>query len=131
MNALAIVSIILGFLIIATRGPLIFAPQGTLRVYLRVIKSPAQIRALACVLALMGLAALRGAAGSEGTLSTAIEVIGVWLLAGSVFLLLLPAIYQRFARSILDALDSTALRALGLVGVGVGALFVYFGAAAA
>ena len=55
----------------------------------------------------------------------------MWLLAGSVFLLLLPAIYQRFARSILDALDSTVLRALGLLGVGVGALFVYFGAAAA
>ena len=130
MNELTVVSIAFGLLIIATRGPLIFAPEGTRRVYQSVIETPSRIRGLACAIGLLGLGALAGTTGTEGTLSTVMEVIGWWLVGGGVLLLLFPAGYQRLARSFMDAFDSTALRAVGFLGVGVGALFIYFGAAA-
>ncbi len=131
MNAIAVVSILFGLLIIATRGPLIFAPEGTIRVFLRLIETPARIRALACVLLLIGLASLGSVSGGGGTLAVVIEVIGWWMLAASGFLLLAPSVYQRLARNIMEAFGASALRAIGFLGVGVGALFVYFGAAAA
>ena len=131
MNALALVSILLGLLIIATRGPLIFAPEGTQRVFLSMIETPARVRVLGCFLLLIGLGALGGASGGYGTLSTVISVIGWFMLGGGVFVLILPAVYQRFAQSVLEAFDASTLRVLGVLGVGIGALFVYFGAAAA
>ena len=130
MNALAIVSIAFGLLVIVTRGPLIFAPKGTVRVFLDWIDSTGHVRVLAVGIAVLGLAALGSLAGVPGTLATVIEVIAWWCVAGGVFLLYFPALYQRFARSFLEAFDVTALRLLGVLGVSVGGLFVYLGAAA-
>ena len=130
MNTVAAISITLGLLIIATRGPLIFAPERTLRVYMSLLETSARGRAMACLLALAGLAALGGTAGADGMLSGVIAFIAWGLLAVSGLLLLLPTAGQRLMRSILDAFDTAALRILGVLSVGIGMLFVYFGAAA-
>ena len=127
MNAEALAS--MGILIIATRGPLILAPEGTLRVYRSVLATSGRVRAMGCVLAPFGLAALLATEGAEGTLSHVIAFFGWALIAGSVFLLVLPGAYQRFAWSILDAFDTAALRMTGVLGAGIGLLFVYYGAA--
>ena len=131
MNAVAIASIALGMLIIATRGPLIFAPEGTVRVFLSFLENSAGTRAMACLLGLAGLATLGGTRGADGTLFHVIAVVAWMMVAGCVFLLLLPTVYQQLARSILEAFDTAALRMLGVLGVGIGVLFVYFGATAA
>ncbi len=130
MNAVAIASIALGILYIVTRGPLIFAPEETVRVFLRFLENSAGIRAMGCLLGLAGFATLRGTAGAVTTLSVVIRFIAWLMVGGGVLLLLFPDAYGQLARSVLMVFDAMALRILGALGVGIGGLFVYFGAKA-
>lgn len=129
MNDVSLASIALGILMIAVRGPLIFAPQATLRVYGSLLATSARVRIMGCVFAPFGLATWLATADAESTLAQFVAVFSWALIAGGVFLLLLPGAYQRFALSILDAFDDAALRVSGVLSVGIGMLFVYYGVA--
>lgn len=131
MNAVAIASIALGILMIATRGPLIFAPEGTVRVFLSFLENSAGVRAMACLLGMAGLATLVSTRDAVGMLTQVIVFFAWLMVAGCVFLLFLPNLYEQLARSVLLAFDAAALRMLGMLGVGIGMLFVYYGAKAA
>jgi hypothetical protein len=130
MNTVAIASIGLGILIIATRGPLIFAPEGTARVYRQVFGTAARTRILACVFVVAGAALWLAGDGAGGGLATAITVFGWVFGAAGLFLVIFPATYMQLLEAILDGFDSSGLRAGGVLGAAFGALFIYLGVTA-
>jgi hypothetical protein len=129
MNGLATVSIALGTLIIVIRGPMVVAPKGTLEVYRQLIQTPARIRILGVFVALLGLAMIAAAWGIDQTAAQVVLVFGWFLSLVSLFLLLLfPTLYRGLAAFFLDALeDTSAIRAVGVIGVAFGVFFLYLG----
>lgn len=128
MTVLQILTVAMGLLIIALRGPLIFAPVATRGFYLRLIATPRRVRAMAGVLAPLGLVLVAGARSGEDLAAIVMAVLGWMLLAGGAFLVLFPALYQQIAEAVLEALDKPgALRAIGVLGVAVGVFLVSLG----
>ncbi len=129
MSGLAIVSVVVGILIVATRGPLVVAPVATLGVYRALLASDSRVRLIGvCVIAL-GLALALSARGMEGAAAGFLGGFGWVMAVGAVLLLLaFPRFYRELAVSVLDAIEDAA-PALGAVGVAFGVLFVYLGLA--
>ena len=65
MTVLQIIIVTVGLLIIALRGPLIFAPLATRGFYLQLIATPGRVRGMASFLTLLGLVMVAGARGGE------------------------------------------------------------------
>jgi uncharacterized protein YjeT (DUF2065 family) len=129
MSALAIVTTVWGVLIVLTRGPLIFAPQATLGMYRKLLETDARIRVLgACVVAL-GVALAVSARGVDQTAAQVLFAIACLMALGAaIFLLLFPSAYRELAYTFLAAVeDPTTLRAIGVLGVGIGAILIYLG----
>jgi hypothetical protein len=131
MNSLAIVSIVLGSVIIIARGPMVVAPKGTLAVFRQLIQSPARIRILGVFVALLGLAMVATARGIDQSAAQVILVFGWFLSLVSIFLLLLfPSLYRGLASFFLEVFEETAaFRAVGVIGVAFGVFFLYLGIA--
>ena len=70
-------------------------------------------------------------ASEAGTLAAVITGAGVLMIAGAAFLLLAPGVYGELLENVLEGFDSLALRALGVLGAGIGVAFLYAGATAA
>lgn len=130
MTPVAIASIFIGVLMIATRAPLIFAPEATAAFYLRMVDTRGRVRAVGACVAILGVVLLLLAAGEPGGLAGVMTVIGGLMLFGAGFLLFVPGVYQQLAEAVLTGIGEVGLRALGLLAVGIGGLFVYFGATA-
>ena len=126
-SALSLVCVALGVLIIATRTPLVLAPEATLRVYGRLFASNARVRGLGVVgagLAFALLAQLGG--GDEHPILT---IFGVVMAVASAFLLLAPGPYRTFTDFFIETMssDRSLARALGTLGVLFGLAFVWVG----
>ena len=129
MDLLSVVCIALGALAIVSRGPLLLAPEATVRVYRRLIASGARVRVGGLVAGLLAAGILVGASRRGGSGATVASVLG-WLLGALALLpLLAPASYQRIAFDLLSVLDPGALRALGAMGVGLGIVLIGLGLA--
>jgi hypothetical protein len=129
MSHLALVSIALGTILIAARGPMLLAPAGTLGTYRSLIQSNARVRVLGVFGLLLGLAAIAAASGSEGTGAWVIWVWG-WLalVVCALFVVPLASAYRRVAEAFLGSLENSNLtRTLGAVNIAIGALLVYLG----
>ena len=128
MEPIALAILVFAVLLIATRGPLVFAPATTLAVYRRCIATPRRVRALGAVAAVFAaLLILTGQAAHEehGGLALGLEGLG-WVLAGSAaWLAIHPPGYQRLVESILDAIsDPAVLRIIGVISIAVGLALV-------
>lgn len=129
MSALAVVSVVLGAVVIAARAPLLVAPQATVAVYRRLLERNGFARLLGAVFAALGAALIGAGWGSEPTPARIMLAVG-WLLTGSGGLMLAapPSATRRFVESILGAIDDpAALRILGGIGVAVGLGFLFLG----
>ena len=131
MDPLAIVCFVIGIVIIAFRGPLIFAPQRTLRFYESVIATDARARLLGAILAAMGVAIL---VSGSGTAVFPFRVLGGfgWLLTvAGALVLLFPPTYRRIGYSVLEftkrSVGPIVLRAIGVIAVAIGVAFIYLG----
>ena len=96
---------VLGALIIATRGPLIFAPAATLAFYRRLLGSLAGIRAVGVAVTGVGMALVAtsdGAGGGERFMAT----LG-WVIASVaiLFLIIAPNLFRSLAEYALDLFD--------------------------
>lgn len=122
MSSLGVVTALLGVLIILARFPLIVAPDATLRLYRRLIATPTGVRGLGLLLAVVAVALIAASSGGGRLFAQLMGALG-WLLAAlSGFLLIFPTVYQRLASSILSGIsDPLTLRAIGALGVGIGA----------
>jgi hypothetical protein len=129
MNELAVVSVVAGAIIIAVRGPFVFAPAATAAVARQFIASNAGIRVAGVIFATLGLAMILSAQGSAEGAAWVISILGwFWVLAAVFLLLIFTSFYQRVAVGIMDALDEPALlRLLGVVATLFGAFLVYLG----
>ncbi len=129
MSHLALVSIALGTIVIATRGPLVFAPASTLGTYRNLIRSNARVRVWGVFGILLGLAMISAASGSEGVGAWVIWIWGYLALAVcGLFLLPFASAYRQVAEVFFGMLeDSDLVRLLGAVAVAIGALLVYLG----
>lgn len=136
MEPISILCVLIGMLIMLLRAPLIFAPIATLDLFEGLITSNTKIRVLGFVigapaLGLIAFADGSGGVGGANALKGLLLAVG-WLLAGvTVVLLLAPGLYRSFAASILAAMrrsvDTAFIRALGVIGVSIGAALVYAG----
>ena len=126
MSTLAWTSIGFGCLIIATRGPLLFAPEAAVDVLRRVIETATGVRILGLVSAALGVLLLLGSSAEARILAVVMSGIG-WAVCGAAFFLVLfPSVYQSLANWALDNF-ADAWRGIGLLGVLIGIAFIWAG----
>ena len=131
MDGLAGVSIVFGVILIVVRSPLIFAPERTIDFYRRLIATDTRVRIVGVLLAVIGLSMIGLAWGSTETVPRVLFGFGWFLAVGAAVLLGFSSRWRRMAESFLDlardGMDPLVLRAIGVLAVAIGALFVYLG----
>ena len=130
MDPLSVLCVLIGTLIIAGRGPMIFAPRATLRFFSRLLSTDARIRGIGVVLAPLAVATIALPLG-EGEVAGILRVLGWLWAAASLWLLVAPSSYRRFAGGVLEyfetSVDEEVIRVLGVVVVAIGVALIYFG----
>ena len=129
MDPLSALSVLIGALIVVTRGPMIFAPATTLRFYNKLISTNARIRGVTVVIAPL-VVALIGLPLGEGQVAGILRILGWVWAAAVVWLLAAPDSYRQFAGVFLDILESSddaIVRMVGVVAVALGVALIYFG----
>ena len=124
----------LGVVVVCSRGPLLVAPAATLRWFEGVIGTNGGTRALGAVALALGAAMAWAGASAHSGLATVLWV-GGWIVVvfSALALVLFPAVYRGIAEAVLPTdtdEDLTGWRMIGLAGVIMGALLIYFGALA-
>jgi len=130
VDPLSILCVLIGILIIATRGPMLFAPSATLRFFQRLISSDARIRGIGVLIAPLAVALIALPLG-EGVAAGILRALGWIWAAATLWLIAAPNSYRRLARGVLTYFESSAdeavVRIIGLVAVAIGGAMVYFG----
>ncbi len=134
MNEVGVVSIALGVVAVCSRGALLVAPAATLRWFEGMIGTNGRTRALGAVTLALGATMVWAGASEYSGLATILSV-GGWVIVGisTVALVLFPAVYRAIGEAVLPSdtdADLGGWRALGLGGVFIGGLLIYFGALA-
>ncbi len=130
MDHLSIICITLGIFIIVVRGPLIFAPEFTLRSYRKLLATTLRIRITGMIFLILPVAMILAAWGDHR--DGAEIIMGLGYILGFfvvVFLLIFTNIYKLIADAFLDAMDNLILRGLGVISLGIGSFFIYVGVA--
>ena len=128
MSTLALVIVIAGLMIVASRAPLIFAPEATRAFYLKLFKTDARMRTLGGLIAILGTLLIWGAWGEAGTAATATHALGVLIVAIAICLfIVLPHWARKLAASIWGGFSTSVLRLLGLVAVVIGLVITAYG----
>jgi len=127
MNNASLVCILIGVLVIAARGPLVFAPGRTIEVYRKLVASHARIRVMGIFIGGLGAACLAAGWGLENIAAYLVLGMGCLMTAGSIFLIVFAFLYKIVADAFFDAMDDLLLRLLGVFGVLFGALFIWLG----
>lgn len=126
MSGLGLVTVAIGVLVIATRGPFVFAPEATMRVFRRMIDSDMAVRGVGLFALALGAAVITLPAGVPGPAAQLLRVLGwFWLVAGGVFAVF-PVVYQGMAEAVFGMMQGNE-RVLGVVGVVFGAGFIALG----
>ena len=133
MSGLSVVTIAFGLFILVARGPLIFAPKGTIEVYRKLLETKTRIRALGVCVSVLSVGMVVLARGSEEIAVQIIRVLGWFVTLAVVFLLLLlPSLYRQMVLAILEAIQNMALlRFMGVLGTAFGGFIIYLGFAVA
>ena len=131
VNAVGLVSIVLGVLVVCGRGFLVVAPGATLRWFQRLISSDGRMRTAGAFLVPLGAVMVWAGNSEDSGLAGVLLFVGLAFVAGTTLLLVLfPGAYRALAREFLPSDPSGRLvgwRIRGLVGVAVGVLLIYFG----
>ena len=130
MDSLSIICIVVGALAILKRGPLIFAPNATLRFYDRFVLSTARIRAAGVVIATLAMALLFSDFG-QGVLVGLLHIFGWLMTTVALLFLVLPNVLRRILQTIFDyiekSVDDWILRIVGFLAVVFGLALIYVG----
>ncbi len=126
MNNLAAVSVLLGILMIMVRGPLILAPEATLRVYRKVVDDQRRIRILGTFATILGVAMISSAWGAGQPAAIIISILGWIVVLAGPLLLISPSFIQSIASLFLD-MSVSAAQVIGVLSVAAGAFFIYLG----
>jgi len=128
MNRLSLISVFIGIFAIVFRAPLIFAPDASMKFLSKILTSTkTRTRLFGLFILGLGVAMIVAAWGSSLIIGKVILIWGEFVVfMAIVFLLIFPDIYRQIVEFFLNV-DSTVLRLIGILGVGVGVLFLYFG----
>ena len=131
MDSLSIICVIVGALVILTRGPLIFAPSATLRFYDRwLLSTNARFRVFGVVFATLAMALLFSDFG-EGVLAGLLHTFGCSMATVALLFLVLPNVFRRFFQTIFGyiekSVDKRIMRIVGFLGVVFGLARIYVG----
>jgi hypothetical protein len=130
MDDLAIICIIVGIFMIISRGPLIVAPDTTLRFYRKLLATNFRIRLMGLIFLVLTLAMILAARGDRRDGAEIIMVLGYFYsFIVVVFLIIFTSLYKLIADAFLNAMDSVMLRGFGTIALGIGILFIYLGVA--
>ena len=130
MSTLALVSILLGIIIIVTRGPLMFAPTITKRFYQALIESNLKMRITGVFTALLSIAMIISARGSDQNAAFIILIVGWAMAILAVFAIFFTSFSQSFLDTfidLLDSMDNIMKRITGVFYTLLGAFFIYLG----
>ncbi len=127
MSSVGIVCIVLGSLIVISRGLVVVSPAATLRWFKDMIRTETRVRTLG-VFALTLPALMIWAGASEDTvLAQVLLIFGLFFLLFAIpWLVFFPRSYIEFTSSLLPS-NLMGWRLLGLLGAIVGLVLVYFG----
>ena len=127
MSSVGIVCIVLGSLIVISRGLVVVSPAATLRWFKDMIRTETRVRTLG-VFALTLPALMIWAGASEDTvLAQVLLIFGLFLLLFAIpWLVFFPRSYMELTSSLLPS-NLMGWRLLGLLGAIVGLVLVYFG----
>jgi len=127
MNKLSLVCILGGVFAILTRGPLIFAPEATMRLIRKLTVNNTRVRLLGLFILFFGFALSLAARDSSLAIGQLIFILGFLVAFVSILLLLIfPAAYRQVIDFVSD-FDTSVLRTAGFLGVVFGAFFLYLG----
>jgi hypothetical protein len=127
MTATSIIMICFGILIVASRGPLIFAPGKTRDTYLRWIGSDQTLRVYGIVIGVLAMLVIWSTRNDVGMAAQLVHGFG-WFIAVmcAVVLIPFPGPVGRMGTAIWGKFSEPVLRALGVLSVLVGVALVYF-----
>ncbi len=128
MNNLAIVSIIMGILLVIGRGPLIFAPAATLRVIRKIVKKKSNLRLLGIPTSLLGAAMITSSLDTNQSFTLIILIPGCLILLAGLSEIFITSFIQRIGIYIWS-MSKRKARLLGLFSVVLGSGFIYLGLA--
>jgi len=126
MSSLAVMSIILGILMILSRAPLIFWPDATASYYRRVASNERHLRIAGVFTGVLSLAMIFSSRGAHQKGAWIILVIGLFLALVAAVEIALPPVIGRIAESVWNIGGLTA-RLAGVFSVGVGICFICLG----
>ena len=133
MSSVGIVTIALGVLVVCGRGPMLVAPEPSLRWFQELIDTNGRLRLLGGFMIVLGAAMAWAGASEDNVLASILTVFGWYSIGMSTLLLVLfPGVYRAIANPFLPSDTSNLFlwRFAGLVGVLFGGVLIYFGALA-
>ena len=128
MNNLAIVSIIIGILLIVGRAPLIFAPAATLRIIRKIVNKKSNLRLLGIPTSLLGVAMITSSLDTNQPFTLIILIPGCLIVLAGLSEIFITSFIQRIAIYIWS-MSKMKARVLGLFSVVLGVGFIYLGLA--
>jgi len=127
MSDLALVSIIAGTFLIVARVPMIFTPDAMVKFAKMIIANDTRIRSIGGCFLVLSLAMIITAWGSDQTAALVMLIFGsFWTLGSMLTLLIFPSVYRAISEFFIG-MDPLVLRVTGVLGTGLGVLFICLG----
>jgi len=128
MSAFAIFVVMLGVLILVSRGPLIFAPQTTRDLSLQLLDDGNHHRRLlAVMIGAVGAVGAWAAVGITGTIAAVIQGVSLLMVAVAVVMIARPGPVCKLASKVWMSFSETAMRIIGALSVLIGLALIYYG----
>lgn len=128
MTSLALFLVVLGVLIILSRGPLIVAPIRTRDAYIKLLRSDRRMRMFGIVVGSFGALVAYTVHGLTGTLAQAVFYLSLFVvLIMAVWFVPFPKSANRVAVKAWTAFSPLVLRMIGAVSVLFGMWLVFLG----
>ena len=125
------IAIVFGILIVLTRLPLVLRPPQALTLYRGMWATDGRARALGCLYLAIALACLGAAVDTSGLVTDLLLALAGVCLAAAVWALAAPSHFRDVADRVFhfveESIGTAAIRALGAIGVSVGALLITIG----
>lgn len=131
VSSVGIVSIVLGLSIAISRAFLVVAPAATLRWFAERISTEARTRAFGASMLILPAAMIWAGASEDSGLAGVLLIFGLFILFAIVgWLWAFPRSYMEFCGAFLPHDENSSMvgwRVLGLLGVAIGLVFIYYG----
>jgi hypothetical protein len=130
VSPVGIVSIALGLLIVISRGFLLLSPAATLQWFEKIIQTESRTRLVGLSTLPIPVLMIWAGGAAETGLAGVLLIFGLFMLASVSWLVFFPGSFKRFCETFLPPDPGSSLmgwRSIGLLGVFIGGVLIYFG----